>query len=45
MKHKRIISLVLTVAMMLSMCMTGFAVGTGETDVPPTPAICTCDTK
>ena len=31
MKHKRIISLVLTVAMMLSMCITGFAVDTGET--------------
>ena len=32
MKHKRIISLVLTVAMMLSMCITGFAVDAGEKD-------------
>lgn len=40
MKHKRIISLVLTVAMMLSMCITGFAVDTGETargNEPSTP--------
>ena len=42
MKHKRIISLVLTVAMVLSMCMTGFAVNTSETDAP---AICTCETQ
>ncbi|EOQ35827.1 CD1107 family mobile element protein, partial [Butyricicoccus pullicaecorum] len=45
MKHKRIISLVLTAAMMLSMCMPGFAVDTGETDAPPTPVTCTCETK
>lgn len=45
MKHKRIISLVLTVAMMLSMCLTGFAVDTGKTDAPPTPVTCTCETK
>ena len=45
MKHKRIISLVLTVAMMLSMCMTGFAVDTGEIGTPLIAETCTCTTK